>query len=102
VFLIGTGVAIVPALQIRLMDVAEDAQTLAAALNHSAFNIANAMGAWLGGVAIAGGLGWASTGWVGALLALAGLLIFGVALAEQGRNARGRVRSRPASPMSST
>jgi MFS transporter, DHA1 family, inner membrane transport protein len=102
VFLIGTGVAIVPALQIRLMDVAEDAQTLAAALNHSAFNIANAMGAWLGGVAIAGGLGWASTGWVGALLALAGLLIFVVSLAEEGRNARGRVRSRPVMPVSST
>jgi DHA1 family inner membrane transport protein len=89
VLLVGTGVAIVPALQIRLMDVAEDAQTLAAALNHSAFNIANAMGAWLGGAAIAGGLGWASTGWVGALLALAGLLIFVVSLAQQGRNARG-------------
>jgi DHA1 family inner membrane transport protein len=91
VFLIGTGVAIVPALQIRLMDVAEDAQTLAAALNHSAFNIANALGAWLGGVAIAGGLGWASTGWVGALLALAGLLIFVVSLAEEGQSARGLV-----------
>jgi DHA1 family inner membrane transport protein len=77
VLLVGTGVAIVPALQIRLMDVAADAQTLAAALNHSAFNIANALGAWLGGIAIAGGLGWASTGWVGALLAVAGLFIFG-------------------------
>jgi MFS transporter, DHA1 family, inner membrane transport protein len=87
VLLIGTGVAIVPALQIRLMDVAEDAQTLAAALNHAAFNIANAMGAWLGGVAIASGLGWASTGWVGALLAVAGLLIFAVSLADEGRDA---------------
>ena len=88
VLLVGTGVAIVPALQIRLMDVAEDAQTLAAALNHSAFNIANALGAWLGGVAIDAGLGWASTGWVGALLAVAGLLIFGVSLAEEARKAR--------------
>ena len=86
VLLVGTGVAIVPALQIRLMDVAQDAQTLAAALNHSAFNIANALGAWLGGIAIAGGLGWASTGWVGALLALAGLLIFTVSLAIEARN----------------
>ncbi|HEX4152280.1 MAG TPA: MFS transporter [Steroidobacteraceae bacterium] len=88
VLLVGTGVAIVPALQIRLMDVANDAQTLAAALNHSAFNIANALGAWLGGVAIDGGLGWASTGWVGSLLALAGLLIFTVSLAIEARNAR--------------
>jgi DHA1 family inner membrane transport protein len=87
VLLVGTGVAIVPALQIRLMDVAADAQTLAAALNHSAFNIANAMGAWLGGLAIAGGLGWAATGWVGSLLAVGGLLIFAVSLAVEGRNA---------------
>lgn len=83
VLLVGTGVAIVPALQIRLMDVAEDAQTLAASLNHSAFNIANAMGAWLGGIAIAGGLGWASTGWVGSLLAFGGLLIFAVSRADE-------------------
>jgi MFS transporter, DHA1 family, inner membrane transport protein len=83
VLLVGTGVAIVPALQVRLMDVAEDAQTLAASLNHSAFNIANAMGAWLGGIAIAGGLGWASTGWVGSLLAFGGLLIFAVSLADE-------------------
>jgi DHA1 family inner membrane transport protein len=94
VLLIGTGVAIVPALQIRLMDVAGDAQTLAAALNHSAFNVANALGAWLGGLAIAAGLGWASTGWVGALLALAGLLIFAVSLAEQGRSRRSNALAR--------
>ena len=87
VLLVGTGVAIVPALQIRFMDVAEDAQTLAAALNHCAFNVGNAMGAWLGGVAIAGGLGWASTGWVGALLAVVGLIIFAVSLADRRRNA---------------
>ena len=87
VLLVGTGVAIVPALQIRLMDVAADAQTLAASLNHSAFNIANALGAWLGGVAIDGGLGWASTGWVGALLALAGLLIFGWSVKVEGQSA---------------
>jgi MFS transporter, DHA1 family, inner membrane transport protein len=93
VLLVGTGVAIVPALQIRLMDVAADAQTLAASLNHSAFNIANALGAWLGGLAVAGGLGWASTGWVGALLALAGLLIFGWSM-----KAEGRARARTASP----
>jgi MFS transporter, DHA1 family, inner membrane transport protein len=86
--LVGTGVAIVPALQIRLMDVAGDAQTLAAALNHSAFNVANALGAWLGGLAIAGGLGWASTGWVGALLALAGLFIFALSVAVEGRRDR--------------
>ena len=85
VLLIGTTVAIGPALQIRLMDVAGDAQTLAAALNHSAFNAANALGAWLGGVAITAGLGWTSTGWVGALLALGGLAIFGLSLTSERR-----------------
>jgi DHA1 family inner membrane transport protein len=80
VFLLGTLVAIGPALQIRLMDVADHAQTLAAALNHSAFNVANALGAWLGGVAIAAGLGWTSTGWVGALLAIGGLMVFAASL----------------------
>lgn len=74
-FLVGTGFSLVPALQTRLMNVAGDAQTLAAALNHSAFNIANALGATLGGLSIAHGFGWASTGWVGAGLAAVGLLV---------------------------
>lgn len=56
VFLIGlAGASMVPGLQTRLMDVAEDAQTLAASLNHAALNIANAFGAWIGGVVIAAG-----------------------------------------------
>jgi DHA1 family inner membrane transport protein len=80
VLLVGTGFALVPALQTRLMDVAADAQTLAAALNHSAFNIANALGAWLGGVSIAAGNGWTSTGWVGAGLAAAGAVVFAVSI----------------------
>lgn len=80
VFLLGTLVAIGPALQIRLMDVAGDAQTLAAALNHSSFNVANALGAWLGGAVITMGYGWTSTGWLGALLALGGLAVFGLSI----------------------
>jgi DHA1 family inner membrane transport protein len=63
-------------LQTRLMDVAEDAQGLAAALNHSAFNTANALGPFLGGLAIAAGYGWTSPGWVGSLLALCGLALW--------------------------
>jgi DHA1 family inner membrane transport protein len=85
VFLIGASVAIGPALQTRLMDVAADAQTLAAALNHSAFNVANALGAWLGGAAIAAGYGYASTGWVGAALAVAGLVIYAASLVSDRR-----------------
>jgi DHA1 family inner membrane transport protein len=67
-------------LQTRLMDVAGDAQSLAAALNHSAFNVANALGPWLGGMAVAAGFGWTSTGWVGCGLALAGFTAWVVAL----------------------
>lgn len=88
ILLIGQGMALVPALQIRLMDVAGHAQTMAASLNHSAFNIANALGAWLGGVVVTAGYGWASTGIVGGLLAFVGLVIFAVSFAQ----ARGRER----------
>ncbi|MET4576491.1 MFS transporter [Ottowia thiooxydans] len=90
VLLIGTVVALGPALQIRLMDVAGDAQNLAAALNHSAFNLANALGAWLGGITISMGFGWASTGWVGSLLAAGGLVIFGSAYLSARNVAPGR------------
>jgi DHA1 family inner membrane transport protein len=75
-FLIGLGVALGVVLQTRLMDVAQNAQRLAAALNHSAFNTANAIGPWLGGIVIARGYGWTSTGWVGCALALAGFAIW--------------------------
>ncbi|WP_444632948.1 MFS transporter [Cupriavidus oxalaticus] len=85
VLLVGTVVALGPALQIRLMDVAGDAQALAAALNHSAFNLANALGAWLGGVTIAAGYGWTSTGWVGLLLALGGLAIYAWSVLDMDR-----------------
>jgi MFS transporter, DHA1 family, inner membrane transport protein len=80
-FLIGCGFAACPAVQTRLMDVAADAQTLAAASNHSAFNIANALGASLGGVAIAWGYTAAATGYVGAILSLGGLAVFGLSVA---------------------
>ena len=72
-FAIGaTGSAIGPALQIRLMDVANDAKTLAAALNHSALNIANATGALVGGLVIAAGYGYTAPAAAGALLSAAG------------------------------
>ncbi len=80
VFLIGCGFAAGPALQTRLMDVAADAQTLAAASNHSAFNIANALGAWLGGLVIARGYGFAATGYVGAALSFLGMFVFAASL----------------------
>jgi DHA1 family inner membrane transport protein len=87
-FMVGfAGLAIGPALQTRLMDVAADAQTLAAALNHSAFNAANALGAWLGGVSIAAGFGWTSTGPIGAVLAAAGFGVYLTSRALERRSA---------------
>ncbi len=80
VFLIGCGCGLATILQTRLMDVAEDAQTLAAALNHSAFNVANALGPWLAGLALTAGFGLPATGWVGVALALGGLVIWAISL----------------------
>ena len=85
VFLLGvTGSFGVP-LQARLMDVAGNAQTLAASLHHSAFNFANALGPWLAGMAVAAGHGFESSGFVGAGLALGGLLMWGIALLSDKR-----------------
>ncbi len=61
-------------LQLRLMETAGEAQMLGAALNHSALNLANALGAWLGGMVIAAGLGYRAPSAFGAGLAVAGLV----------------------------
>ncbi|WP_016903499.1 MFS transporter, partial [Xanthomonas arboricola] len=82
---VGTMGALAPALQTRLMDVAAEAQTLAAASNHAAFNTANALGPWLGGMAITAGWGWTSTGYVGAATALGGLLVYALAVWQERR-----------------
>ncbi|MCL1635700.1 MFS transporter [Luteimonas sp. SX5] len=82
---VGTMGALAPVLQAHLMDVAGGAQTLAAASNHSAFNAANALGPWLGGMAITAGYGWTSTGYVGAATAIGGLLIYAWAVRDARR-----------------
>ncbi|WEK62773.1 MAG: MFS transporter [Candidatus Microbacterium colombiense] len=64
-----------PTIQTRLMDVAGDNQSIAAAMNHSALNIGNSLGAFLGGAVIAAGWGFTAPAWTGAALAVAGLLI---------------------------
>jgi len=87
VFLIGGGGGLATPLQARLMEVAEHAQTLAAALNHSAFNTANALGPWLAGMAIGAGFGWQSAGWVGCALTLGGLVIWALSALEDRRTA---------------
>ena len=83
---VGSMVALSPPLQTRLMDVAADAQTLAASAHHAAFNIANALGPWLGGMAIVAGFGWTSTGYVGAATALGGLLLYWLARRHESRH----------------
>lgn len=74
VFLVGASAqALAPAIQTRLMDVAEDSQTLAAAVNHSALNTGNSLGAWLGGLVIAAGLGYVAPTWLGLILVVPGV-----------------------------
>lgn len=76
----------VPSIQLRLLDVAGDYQSIGAALNHSALNIGNSLGAALGGVVIAAGLGYAAPAWLGVLLSALGVLI---ALASFAMDRRG-------------
>jgi len=77
VFLVGAlGSVIAVGLQIRLMTAAGEAEMLGAALNHASLNIANGLGAWLGGLVIAAGAGYAAPALVGAALATAGLVVF--------------------------
>jgi DHA1 family inner membrane transport protein len=87
-FLITTlGSILVVNLQLRLMEVAGEAQTLGAALNHASLNIANALGAWLGGLVIAAGFGYVSTALVGAVLSLVGFVVI-LASVALGRRTR--------------
>ena len=81
-----SGSSVGPALQTRLMDVAHGAQTLAAALNHSALNIGNASGAWVGGLVISAGLGYTAPAAAGAVLALAGIGVLTVSALLQRRS----------------
>jgi DHA1 family inner membrane transport protein len=81
------GSVLVVNLQLRLMDVAGDAQTLGAAMNHASLNIANALGAWLGGLVIAAGWGLRAPALVGLALSLVGvaILLLSAALHVRGR-----------------
>ena len=83
-------------LQLRLMQVAGTAQTLAAAGNHAALNLANALGAWVGGLVIAAGYGYTAPSLVGAGLAVVGLGILAVSVLVHRRDHPGRATLRPA------
>ncbi|MFF4754929.1 MFS transporter [Streptomyces sp. NPDC002514] len=76
VLLVGAlGFATVPPLQKRVLDQAHGAPTLASAVNIGAFNLGNALSAWLGGIVIAAGFGYTSPNWVGAVLAAAAFVL---------------------------
>lgn len=79
------GSVLVVNLQLQLMDVAGEAQTLGAAMNHASLNVANALGAWLGGVTIAAGYGLRSPALVGVGLAVAGVAVLLFSWVVRGR-----------------
>ncbi|MFD9881827.1 MFS transporter [Streptomyces alboflavus] len=69
------GFMLVPPIQMRVMDKAQGGAALASAANIGAFNIGNAIAAWLGGLAIDAGAGYAAPNWIGALLAVGALFL---------------------------
>jgi predicted MFS family arabinose efflux permease len=67
--------SVVAPLQLRVMNAAGHAPDVASAANISAFTLGSAVGIYLGGAAIDGGLGLASVNWVGGLISLTGLVV---------------------------
>jgi len=84
----GFGFATVPGLQMRVMKYAAKAPTLASGANIGAFNVGNALGAWLGGVTITAGLGYTSPIWAGAAITVLGLVVMAGAAAGARASAR--------------
>lgn len=80
-FMGGFGFATVPGLQMRVMLYASTAPTLASSANIGAFNLGNALGAWLGGLTISAGLGYTSSIWAGTALTGVALVVMIVAAA---------------------
>lgn len=93
----GFGFGTVPGLQTRIMGYAAGAPTLASSANIAAFNLGNALGAFLGGLAISAGLGYTSPLWVGAAITGAAVVVMAVAAVDARRTARRMVQV-PASP----
>jgi DHA1 family inner membrane transport protein len=74
-------------LQLMVMEKASAAPSLASSANQAAFNLANAGGAWIGGIALAAGFGTTSPALAGALLAVLGLAVAATAYAVDRRRA---------------
>ena len=100
VFLVGAlGFATVPPLQKRVLDQAHGAPTLASAANIGAFNLGNALAAWLGGLVIAAGFGLTAPNWVGALLAASALVLAVVSHVLERREQRSTSREPAVEPV---
>jgi len=82
------GFGTVPALQMRVMGYADQAPTLASGANIGAFNLGNALGAWIGGATLAAGFGYTSPLWAGAGVTALGLLVLLVAVRAPGGERR--------------
>ncbi|NMO54777.1 MFS transporter [Actinoplanes sp. TBRC 11911] len=98
IVLIGAlGFATVPPLQKQVLDRAHSAPTLASAVNVGAFNLGNALAAWLGGLTISAGLGYTAPSWVGAIMAgIAVLLAVASAVLERAKRSPGAAAIPPA------
>ncbi|MFF4229686.1 MFS transporter [Streptomyces sp. NPDC001820] len=106
IFLIGAlGFATVPPLQKRVLDLSAGAPTLASAVNVGAFNLGNAIAAWLGGLVIAAGLGYTSANWVGAALTASAIVLALMSASidkNRGRRTPSLVVAESASPVGET
>ena len=94
----GFGFATVPGLQMRVMKYASSAPTLASGANIGAFNVGNALGAWLGGVTITAGLGYTSPIWAGAAITLLGVGVMAFAAASAKRRSKDRTTAAASAP----
>ncbi|MEV4873119.1 MFS transporter [Streptomyces syringium] len=95
------GFASVPPLQKRVLDHTADAPTLASAVNIGAFNLGNAIAAWLGGIVISAGFGYTAPNWVGALMAASALVLALVSASlERRTGARGGRIAAGSAPLS--
>lgn len=86
-FLLGvTSSILMPSIQSRLIRVSDEAALFGAAINHASFNVGNSLGAWLGGLVIAGGLGYLAPGWVGVALGIIGMVLALTGIAVERRD----------------
>lgn len=98
----GFGFATVPGLQMRVMAHAAEAPTLASSANIAAFNVGNALGAWVGGLTLAAGLGFTSPIWAGAVVTVGGLAVLLVAAFAPGGEFRRPARTPRGTPTLTT